>query len=147
MQIEIRQFEPRTAVCMSHRGPYPLIRQTFERFFIWLKETGAEAGPFVAIYYDDPGKTPAEDLRSDAGVLVPDGFVTADARVHVVDMPAGTYAVGTHVGSHDGIPAAWRKMAQWLPSCGYQWAQGLPFELYVDERTTEIWIPVAPSGG
>ena len=95
MRVEIRQLEPRKAVCMTHRGPYFMIGQTFGQLGAWLKETGLDAGPGLAIYFDDPEATPAAELKSYAGVFVPDGFVSDDPRVQLVDVAGGSYAVGT----------------------------------------------------
>jgi AraC family transcriptional regulator len=156
MKVEIRQFEPRKAVCMSHQGPYFMIGQTFGRLGAWLAETGVEAGLGLGIYYDDPDVTPAAELRSDAGAFVADGFVTDDPRVHVVDVAGGMYAVGTHVGPYDGLPNAWGEMiGKWLPASGYAFGDAPGFEVYLDdcskvpaaEVRTEICVPVkAPTG-
>jgi AraC family transcriptional regulator len=157
MKVEIRQLEPRKAVCMSHQGPYFMIGQTFGRLGAWLEETGIETGHGLGIYYDDPEVTPAAELRSDAGMFVPDNFATNDPRVHVVDIAGGTYAVGTHVGPYDGLPNAWSEMVgKWLPASGYAFGASPGFEVYLDdcskvpaaELRTEICVPVkAPGAG
>src|SRR5262249_21204041 len=100
MQVEIREFEPRKAVCMTHRGPYYMIGQTFAQLVAWLKESGTAAGPFMALSYAAPEAPPPAELRSDAGAFVPDGFAPNDPRVHLVDVAGGTYAVGTHIGPY-----------------------------------------------
>jgi AraC family transcriptional regulator len=156
MQVEIRELQPRKAVCMSHRGPYPMIGQTCMRLGEWLKETRLEPGPWLCLYYDDPEATPAAELRSDAGVFVPADFVTDDPRVHVVDLAGGTYAIGTHVGPYDGLPNAWREMmGQWLPSSGCTFRPLPCIELYLDDCAnvpieqvrTEVCVPIiAPAG-
>jgi AraC family transcriptional regulator len=108
------------------------------------------------LYYDDPEATPAAELRSDAGVIVPQEFVTDDPRVHVVDIAGGMYAVGTHVGPYDGLPNAWGEMVgQWLPSSGYTFGDSPGFERYLDncpevpaaELRTEICVPIQPPAG
>lgn len=156
MQVEIRQFEPRSAVCMTHHGPYFMIGKTFGELGAWLQETGLTAGLQLAIYYDDPEGTPAAELKSDAGAFVPDDFVTDDPRVHIVDVAGGMYAVGTHVGPYDGLPNAWGEMiGKWLPSSGYAFGDSPGFEVYVDccstvpaaELRTEICVPVKTSTG
>jgi AraC family transcriptional regulator len=156
MHVEIRQLEPRRAVCLSHHGPYFMIGKTFDQLVSWLKETGLDAGPPLGIYYDDVDVTPAAELRSDAGVFVPDDFVTDDPRVHVVDIAGGLYAVGMHVGPYDGLAHAWGEMlGKWLPASGYAFGYAPGFEVYIDdcskvpaaEVRTEICVPVkAPTG-
>jgi AraC family transcriptional regulator len=151
MQVQIREFKPRKAICMTHVGPYFMIGQTFGQLGSWLAETGLTAGPGLAIYHDDPEATPAAELKSEAGMFVPDDFVTSDSRVHVVEIAGGTYAVGTHVGPYDGLPRAWGEMVgKWLPASGYAFGDSPGLEIYLDdcskvppaEVRTEICVPV-----
>lgn len=156
MQVEIRQFQPRRAVCMVHQGPYFMTGKAFGQLGAWLKETGVAAGPMVGIYYDDAESTPAADLRSHAGAFVSDDFRTDDPRVEVVAVAGGPYAVAVHVGPYDGLPAAWGEMiGKWLPSSGYAVGDAPGIEIYLDdcetvppaEVRTEICTPVkAPAG-
>jgi AraC family transcriptional regulator len=117
----------------------------------WLQETGTNGGPIVCLYYDDPKVTPVEQLRSDAGAVVPENFATDDPRVHMVDLRGGTYAVTTHVGPYDGLGPAWEQLVgKWLPSSGYSWGDGPCFELYLNDcrevgpenAKTELCLPV-----
>jgi AraC family transcriptional regulator len=151
MQVEIRELEPRKALCMAHRGPYFMIGQTCMKLFEWLKEAGVTAGHGVCLYYDDPEATPAAELRSDAGAFVPNDFVTDDPRVHLVEVAGGKYAVGTHVGPYDGLPNAWRDLVgKWLPASGYAFGDAPGFELYLDDCAevppsqvrTEVCVPI-----
>jgi AraC family transcriptional regulator len=151
MQVEIREFKPRKAVCITHHGPYFMIGQTFGQLGAWLKETGIDARLTLGIYYDDPEATPVAELRSDAGAFVPDDFATDDPRVHIVDIAGGLYAVGTHIGPYDGLPNAWGEMVgKWLPSSGYAFGDSPGLEVYLDDCSqveaakvrTEICVPV-----
>ena len=151
MEVEIRESEPRKAVCMSHCGPYPTIGHTFGKLAAWIQESGIEAGPFVGLYYDDPRVTPAEELRSDAGAFVLDDFTIDDPGVHVVEVAGGVYAVGTHVGSYEGLANAWQFLiGTWLPSSGAAPREAPCFEVYLDDCSqvpqaqlrTEIYIPI-----
>ena len=63
MNVEIREIGPRKAVCISHRGPYFTIGGTFARLGAWIDETHSPSGLGIALYYDDPGATPADELR------------------------------------------------------------------------------------
>jgi AraC family transcriptional regulator len=156
MQVEIRQLESRKAVSMTHQGPYFMIGKTFGELGAWLAEMGVEAGPQLAIYFDDPEATPAAELRSHAGAFVPPDFRTDDPRVCVVEVAGGLYAVGTHVGPYDGLTNAWSEVVgKWLPASGYAFGDDPGFEVYVDdcskvppaEVRTEICVPVkAPAG-
>src|SRR5205823_14006599 len=101
----------------SHQGLYYMIGQTCMKLGEWLKANSVETGPWICLYYDDPKVTPVEELRSEAGAVVPDGFTTDDPGVHVVDIPGGKYAVTKHVGPYDGLGPAWEKLVgTWMPS-------------------------------
>ena len=78
-----------------------MIGRTFGELGKWLAESGIDSGHGIGLYYDDPCATPPAELKSDAGAFVADDFTTADPRVHVVDVPGGTFAVGTHTGPYN----------------------------------------------
>ncbi len=149
-------IEPRPAIriaAVRHRGPYPTISQAFAKL-------GAAAGPagligpstvMLAIYYDDPDSTPPEELRSDAGISVPEE-ATLPAGVDEQRVPAGQYARYLHVGPYSGLGDAWsRLMGQWLPGSGHRIGEGATYEVYLDDpRTTppdqlrtELYLSIA----
>ena len=134
-------------------APYYTIGGTFAQFGQWMAEAGLTAGPGVALYYDDPGTTPANELRSDAGAFVQDSFKSSDPRVHIVDVPAGQYAVATHTGHYQGLPDVWGQIMKWTPPAGYSFAQAPGLEVYLndcavtpaDELRTELHVPLTRS--
>src|SRR4051812_4319754 len=74
MKVEIEnQLQKRVAV-VHHRGSYATISQAFSRLGALAGKAGLFETPvaaMVGIYYDDPTTTPAAELRSDAGLVVP----------------------------------------------------------------------------
>lgn len=151
MNVEVREIGPRRAVVMPHSGPYYMIGRTFEQFGQWAGEAGLPGEHGIAIYYDDPENTPADQLRSDAGQLVPLDYTTTDERVKIIDLPAGKYVVGLHVGPYESVGATWAELCgQWLPQSGHSFGTGNPYELYLNECTnvppeelkTELWVSV-----
>jgi AraC family transcriptional regulator len=153
MLVEIRNAAARTALCMSHTGDYGQIGQTFTNLSDWLDGNPVEHGLGIAIYYDDPSQTPTEQLRSDAGVLVDSHLAAGGSNLHVVDLPAGEFAVGEFVGHYSGLGAAWGEMfGAWLPSSGRDPAGTPPFEIYIDDCAvvpveklrTELWVRLMP---
>jgi AraC family transcriptional regulator len=151
--LEIRELPPLKAVCMPHRGYYYMIGMTFGRLAGWLQETGVRTGPFVGLYYDCPESTPADEMRSYAGALVPDDFTTDDPRGTLVEIAGGTHAVGTYVGPYDAMSNAWMElMGQVTQSGRYSFVDAPNFEVYIqdcetagwDNAVTELCAPVAP---
>ena len=135
MNVEIRDFPPQKAVCMSHSGPYYMIGQTFGKLMVWRQGSGIKCGRAVALFYDDIESTPVDKLRSDAGLFVSDEFTTDDPQVQVKEVGGGAYMVTTFVGPYDGLASAWDTFSkQGLPE-GYTYCSGPAFEVYT--RMTE----------
>lgn len=139
MDVEIKQVDEQRVAAVRHRGPYNQINEAFEKLGKIAGPAGLFSDPavkMVGLYYDDPETTPAEQLRSDAGLVVskttklPNGL--AEQRI-----PAGEYASTLYVGPYEGLPDVWaRFMGEWLPSSGYRVADdGLSYELYLNDPT------------
>jgi len=118
-------------------------------------DSGLERQPaqpmLLAIFHDDPESTPAAELRSDAGITVPEGAPLPAGLVEL-RLPAGRYARAVHVGPYERLGDAWaRFMGEWLPASGQRVGPGVSYEIYTnDPRTvpkeelrTEMYIPLA----
>jgi AraC family transcriptional regulator len=106
----------------------------------------------VALYHDAPETTPADQLRSDAAVVVGDD-VRLPAGLTEQRIPAGEYASTVHVGPYERLGDVWaRLMGEWLPASGRRLGEGVSYEVYYNtpmdtpkERLrTEIRLPLAP---
>ena len=133
MDVTIEDMPELRVAAVRHLGPYSRISEAFARL-------GALAGPaglvrppdtmMLAIYYDEPETTPAAELRSDAGLTVPEGARLPEGLTEQ-RLAAGRYARFTHVGPYEGLPDAWaRLMGHWLPKSGHRVGSGLAFEVY-----------------
>ena len=72
---------------------------------------------------------------------LPDGT----GRLRVPDMQ---YAVFTHAGPPQGIPATWGRAMHWLTTNGrWEDAHTPTFERYAEQMLCEIWLPVRESSG
>jgi AraC family transcriptional regulator len=152
MNIEFVTLEPRQYVYLRHHGPYPEIGATFQRMAAIAGPAGLIGRPdalFVGVYHDDPGSTPAEDLKSDAGVTVDNG-IAAPASLELGELPAGRYAKGIHKGSYATMGDSWGKFMAAIDESGCKLRTVSPFELYIsdmdttpeDELITELYAAV-----
>jgi AraC family transcriptional regulator len=90
----------------------------------------------VAAYHSDPDATPVNELRSDAGISVPDG-VPLPEGLEEVRIPGGMYARHAHIGKFDVLGDAWsRFMAEGIPARGLQLAEGPALEIYRSDMST-----------
>jgi hypothetical protein len=134
-----------------------------------LREAGlAPAGPPFARYYASgpdgldmaAGFPVAEPFLGASGAhpLAESGAVEAvpsSVIVHPDELPAGPAAVATHVGSYQGLEAAWNWLRERVDAMGRELGED-PWEVYfigpgsgVDEaewRTELVW-PLAPAAG
>jgi AraC family transcriptional regulator len=153
MNVTVEEMPALRVATVAHVGPYNRISEAFQRL-------GEIAGPagflrgdalMLAIYYDDPETTPAEQLRSHAGLTVPDN-VRLPTEVIEMRLPAGRYARAIHMGPYTTLGDAWaRMMGEWLPSSGNRVGVGPTYEVYrnnpsntrPEELRTDLYIPIA----
>lgn len=152
MHVNIVTLGSQRVAALRHNGPYLHIGNTFARLGPLCEQAhlfGPESA-MVALFYDDPETTPEAELKSDAGIVVGAAAVIPPSLSEVV-LPAGKYAVATHVGPYRNLPDSWaRLMGQWLPQSGLQLGESTPFEKYLNtpmdvaesELRTELYLPL-----
>ncbi len=132
-----REEPGRSALGMRHVGPYEACGAIWQRLV-----TRPEALPLLAaqqasvgLVYDDPEVTGSDRLRYDACLVVPpamaDGFGAADGGWVRREIPAGTYAVGVHLGPYDTIFDSYVALiGRWLPRRAVELAPEPVVEVY-----------------
>lgn len=155
MQVDIRTMPGVRLGTVRHIGPYNQIPTAFAMLG---QRLGAHAGvlmqrgsAMMAMYHDDPETVPLDQLRSDAGVVIPDDMPVPDGLVEQ-HLAAGQYACTVHVGPYEHIGDTWaRLLGEWLPAHGHQLGTGPSYERYLNNPSnaapealrTEIYIPLA----
>lgn len=119
--VRIIQFPDTPVAVMVHRGDPALIGETIRRFIAWRKAHGLPPRRHATfnILHGDPDQVPPEDFRLDLCVATSQ-VVTEDGSGVVAGLLAGgRCAVLRHVGSDDGLGAAFACLYdQWLPQSG-----------------------------
>ena len=151
VNVTITSFDALRVAAVRHVGPYHTISEAFGRL-------GRIAGPLfgtpgatmIALYHDDPDSTPADQLRSDAGVTVPEGTPLPEGVVEI-RIPASRYAQYVHEGPYATLGDSWsRLLGHWLPASGHRLADRPSFEIYrnnpmttpPEQLRTEIYAPL-----
>jgi effector-binding domain-containing protein len=121
----------------------------FAKLMAWMAAGGQPMGPPLAMYYEDPEKTPAKDLT--CKIAFPTAAeATAAAPVVIEKMPEYTAAQCTYKGPYEGSGEIWKSCDKWVTDHGYA-CSGAPMEVYIrsqgdkvppSEYLTEIRIPV-----
>ena len=138
---------------LPHRGPYNTIAQAFENLSATFnaRNLWPEVRGMAAIYYDDIGAVPDEDLHSAAAFVVDEAFEMPEG-VEEEFISAGRIGVLLHKGPYAGLPQSWDDLYRiWLPDSGETTADAPPFELYLndprdtapEDLRTEICVPLA----
>ncbi|HMC55178.1 MAG TPA: GyrI-like domain-containing protein [Gemmatimonadaceae bacterium] len=152
MHVEIKQKPALRAGTVRHIGPYMQISQAFQRLGEIAQKSGLlqlKGAAMIGIYHDDPKSTPADQLRSDAGVVVPED-AQLPAALSEARLPAGRYACALHVGPYERLGDVWQHLlGKWIPERGLR-VDGLSYELYLnmpgdvpkEQLRTEICVPV-----
>jgi AraC family transcriptional regulator len=153
MKVEIVQKPALRVASIRHVGPYMQINQAFEKLGQIAGRSGllgGEPAAMVAIYHDDPESTPPDQLRSDAGLVVPES-ASLPAPLTEQHLPAGPYACTVHVGPYERLGDSWQRLlGEWVPAHGKR-VDGLSYERYLnmpgevpkEELRTEICVPVS----
>jgi AraC family transcriptional regulator len=92
---------------LRHVGPYEQVAPSrFQRLSTWAKRRGiaGESPLLLGIAHDAPGVTPAERIRFDCCIQVPEVF-EPDGVIACQRTPGGDYAVTEYIGSWDLGPA------------------------------------------
>ena len=151
--IEIREEPARRLAAMPHEGAYHEVNRAFERLAAVVGSRGLfpQAGHMVGVFYDDPSSVAEAELRSHAGLEMPDE-VALDEPLETLNLPSGRHAVLRFTGPYVGLAQAYEQLySQWLPASGEAPADHPSFEVYLnspmdtapDDLVTEICLPLA----
>lgn len=160
------ELPARNVICLSLRGPYESLDfgAAFGRLWAEVKAqklftAGIE---HIGVYYDNPRSTDSADLRTDVCLVVHKPAVSQNG-VETKTLPAGKYAVFTHIGPYSESGAVYDAIfGEWVPAncdcdectCGGDCKCALRdepvFEKYCNDPTTtapeklrtEIYIPI-----
>ncbi len=132
--LELRELPEMRLAAIGHQGAYHRIGPAFERLgsVLGAADGFGDTRGLVGVYYDNPMVTPEPELRSHAGAVWAGGAIP-DGLEEVV-IPAGRYAVYTHVGPYDGLAAAWQELSpEAIAELGVGWREAPALEIYLDD--------------
>ncbi len=156
-EVTIRDIPAATALTVQHKGAYMQINRAFDDLNSWLAAHQAfrPGMRWIAIYYDNPSAVPEAELRSCAGVVLPNGSLDESpfdqAPFDRTEIPGGPYAVLRIKGPYTELSSAYQWLyGRWLPQSGKEVANVPPFEEYLNtpantappELLTEICLPL-----
>jgi AraC family transcriptional regulator len=151
-EVVIRDLPAMQVLTIDHVGSYMQIGKAFDALIGWLAARNLLSAEMrmVGIYYDDPGIVAGAELRSKAGVVLPQA-VEVTAPVSSTPVRGGRYAVLQHKGPYADMAAAYQWLyGEWLVQSGHEAADAPVFEEYLNnpkdtppsELLTEICLPL-----
>jgi AraC family transcriptional regulator len=157
MQVEIKTLPSVRVAYLRHTGPYGNvgIPKAWDRFATWCGARGLMAPRRVmwGVSHDNPNVTAPEFCRYDCCIEVEAAF-QPEGEIGVQQIAGGLYACQLFTGNSETIAQAWMQLyGQWMPSSGYQPADGVSLELYPADfaidpvtNTFTFWLcaPVMP---
>jgi len=155
MAFKVQQEKARRIAGFHLVGPWEqTVTQGFQQLLLWATAHELE-GEWLAVYYDDPDITPAEELRCTTALSVSDDFVLPEGSEGMVmtEIAAGSYAVGLARIENDAYFQAWERLFDELEADSSLTLTGKPcFERYLNDGTQtgvwdiEMYVPVATGG-
>lgn len=145
--FEIKKLPTLHIAYSRHYGAYNKMDSAFVKLIQWAysKELvdPSEKIRLLSVYHDNPDVTKDEKkLISDAAMVI-DPSVKTDGEIGAYDLKEGLYAVGRFEISMEEFPEAWGCMHQLIAEYGSQYSEGLPYEIYLnnrDEHPERKWI-------
>lgn len=157
--VDVREMPTKQLAYVRHVGPYAgdsaLFGRLFAKVFAWAGPRGLIHPPeteTLCVYHDDPEITENTKLRISAGITVsPD--TRPSGEIALLEIVAGKYACAHFEIADSEFGAAWNWLCgEWLPQSGWQLADGLCYECYLNDHQqhpqgkhiVEIRIPLKP---
>lgn len=133
--IEVRRFEALPVAFRRHLGGYGTIGPFWQGVRAWAEaQRWLDDRPrLYGLCHDEPDVTQEAQLRFDAAIDVGAGGSAVPAAERTV-VPAGTYAVGLHVGPYERLHETYLDViGRWLPTSGYDLVAEPVVEHYLDD--------------
>ncbi|NKB60763.1 MAG: helix-turn-helix domain-containing protein [Gammaproteobacteria bacterium] len=160
MQINITTKPAVKYAYMTHKGPYTEISGVFDELIEWGLTQGIDPSQcqVFSLSYDSPRHTPAEELRSDACVAIPENLqnsIQETNDIKITTLKAQRYAVHTHKGPYHELSEVYGKMLAGWASSSQEQIEDKPFvEIYDNdcrvlpesEWLTDLCIPIKANG-
>lgn len=152
MEYEIKQVDKRRIAGFHMVGPWEqTVKQGFEQLMKWVDGKQIVPLEWIAVYYDNPDVVPAEKLRCDTVVSVPEDFAIPKNSEGVIltEVAGGDYAIAVaRVENHDFATPWYQFFDRLMQDTTYEIAAKPCFEVYMNNGMEdgywdiEMYIPV-----
>lgn len=142
--LEIKQLSELSTAACGHVGPYSGICEAFGKLAAWAGPRGllTPEAVMIGIYHDCPTSVPAEQLRSDACLVLKEE-VAVEGEIRHYMVSGGKYAVVRAEIIMADCCGAWNKAYEMVVEQGLECDSRDHYELYLNnpgEDPDGIWI-------
>jgi effector-binding domain-containing protein len=146
-EILTKTIDKMTVLYLEHTGPYDQMMPLFGQLGGYAAQKGL-TGNMVGLYYDNPGMVRAESLRSEIGIMVPEGTMP-DSGYGVQVIPSRKVVYAILKGPYEQIAGEYDYIKEWSAKQGYK-INGPVMEIYLEggpdippeQYVTEVQFPV-----
>ena len=149
--VKITQSAPIPLAGIMFTGPYNQVGKAFEQLNALAASRGLH-GPdqrVIGIYYDDPDVIAEIDLRTFAGISIPEN-TDVEPPLEAAIIAGGRYAVFRYRGPYTGFEDCYEWIyGEWLKNCQFDLRDEPGFAQYLNpahttpsELLSDIYIPL-----
>ena len=154
VKVKIKKRKAGRIAYIEHTGDYGQIPfdEYYDKLYAHAKANKLKPGfKPLAIYFDDPEKTPAEQCRSEVGIPIYGSGQSGD-EIKIKELPEMQIAVTKFAAPAEEYPRVYGEIGKWVEENGYCW-DGAPIEVYGKKPKmkdgkmimfSEIQVPVKP---
>lgn len=151
-EVQTKDVKAMTVMSLPFTGSYEQTQDKLDELMSWLLRIGHPAsGAPMGLYYDDPAKVAAEDLRAEVCVPIEE-TCEPDEAIRRKQLPAVTVACAIHQGPYHEIPQLYEEIFKWMAENGHTYDGTMPtrevfLKLYGEvtdpsEFVTEVQVPL-----
>ncbi|MFD2564370.1 AraC family transcriptional regulator [Aquimarina rubra] len=118
--ISVEKLPKKKLAYIEHMGPYQGDTELFGKLFTYVMEWAQPKGLMndpkveaITIYPDDPKTIPESQQRIRVGFTVPED-TTAENDIQVLEIPEGSYAVGSFEILPNEYGSAWNEVFEYI---------------------------------
>lgn len=151
-EVQIKEVKAMTVMSLPFTGSYNQTQDKLDELMSWLLRVGHPAsGAPMGLYYDDPAKVAADDLRGEVCVPIDEPCEPAE-EFRRKELPAVKAACASHQGPYHEVSRLYQEIFAWMAENGHKYDGTLPCrevfrKLYGEvkdpaEFITEVQVPL-----
>ena len=152
--VRIQSLPKMRVACVRNIGPYEKTGPAWKELIEVANKRGLidKTTDFLGLYYDDPGRTPAEKLRCDVCITVDKGMAALE-DLTIKYAGGHEYAMAIHIGPHENLMDTYKFIFEkGLSELRRTYTSGPVIEIYKNdpehtppnELVTEVYVPLKP---